>query len=197
MLLTLPIRLYNKLYDKVWYSRLHKKLEFLGENATIAHPATITGHEYVSIGKDTHINAYSRIQVYPDMSGGGKVPHIKIGENCSILFHFSVLAAADIVIGDNVLIASHVFISSHNHGMDAEGEKYVKQPLICAPVEIGDEVWLGEKVCILPGVSIGKRSIIAAGSVVTKSVPAYSIAAGNPARVIKKWNFETKSWDRV
>jgi acetyltransferase-like isoleucine patch superfamily enzyme len=61
-------------------------------------------------------------------------------------------------------------------------------------VRIEKGCWIGEKVIILPGVNIGERSIIGAGSVVTKSIPAYSIAVGNPARVIKTWNKDSKQW---
>ena len=63
-------------------------------------------------------------------------------------------------------------------------------------VFIGEGSWIGEKVCILSGVSIGKKCIIGAGSVVTKSIPSYSIAAGNPAKVLKVYNFESKRWEK-
>lgn len=97
-----------------------------------------------------------------------------------------------------MLIASHVMISSENHGTDPESDTpYMNQPLITKPVSIGDGCWIGEKVCILPGVNIGKKCIIGAGSVVTKSIPDYSIAAGNPARVIKKYSYETHNWEKV
>ena len=89
-------------------------------------------------------------------------------------------------------------ISSENHGMDPESEKsYMRQPLVSKPVSIGDGCWIGEKVCILPGVTIGKKCVIGAGSVVTKSIPDYSIAVGNPAKVVKQYNFETQHWEKV
>lgn len=69
------------------------------------------------------------------------------------------------------------------------------QKLSCKNVIIDDGCWIGEKVCILPGVRIGKKSIIGAGAIVTKSIPDYSIAVGNPARVIKYYNFDKKRWE--
>jgi lipopolysaccharide O-acetyltransferase len=65
---------------------------------------------------------------------------------------------------------------------------------ICKPVVIGDNVWIGESACILPGVTIGEGSIIGALSVVTKSIPAYSIAVGSPAKVVKIYNFKQEKW---
>jgi len=62
---------------------------------------------------------------------------------------------------------------------------------------IEDECWIGANAVITAGVTIGKHSVIAAGSVVTKNIPPYSVAVGNPARVIKQYNFETKQWLRV
>lgn len=74
---------------------------------------------------------------------------------------------------------------------------YGSQELIKMNVEIGEYCWIGEKVMILPGVTIGDWCIIGAGSVVNKSIPSYSIAAGNPAKVIKRYNFETHIWEKV
>ena len=120
------------------------------------------------------------------------------GKNCYICYYFTILNASSVTIGNDVLFASHVMISSENHGMNPESEQsYMAQPLETKPVNIGDGCWIGEKVCILPGVNIGKKCIIGAGSVVARSIPDYSIAVGNPARVIKRYNFNTHNWDRV
>lgn len=71
---------------------------------------------------------------------------------------------------------------------------YMDQPLCGKDVIIESSSWIGEKVIILPGVRIGEKAINGAGSVVTKDIPAYSIACGNPARVIKKWDTISKQW---
>ena len=85
---------------------------------------------------------------------------------------------------------------SENHGIDPEcSTPYMDQELTGLPVRIGTGCWIGEKVIILPGVSIGEKSIIGAGSIVTKKVPSYSIAVGNPAKIIKKYNFSTHRWE--
>jgi acetyltransferase-like isoleucine patch superfamily enzyme len=109
-----------------------------------------------------------------------------------------------VTIGDRVLIASKVFISDHNHGSykGATGQSHPAQPpasraLHVAPVLIDDDVWIGEFVSILPGVHIGRGSVIGAQSVVTRDVPPGCVAVGNPARVIRRFNFDTSSWEPV
>ena len=74
---------------------------------------------------------------------------------------------------------------------------YYKQPLVTSPVSIGDGCWIAENVKILRGSIIGEKCIVAANSVVKGKFPAYSIIAGNPAKVIKKWNFEKSEWEKV
>ncbi len=109
--------------------------------------------------------------------------NIHIGENFFSNFNFTVLDEAEVRIGDNVLIAPNVSIYTVNHAVNIEqrnaGIEYAK------PVHIGNNVWIGGNTVILQGVTIGSNSIIGAGSVVTKSIPANVIAAGNPCRVIK------------
>lgn len=171
------------------------RFAYFGEGATIAYPANIQGRESIEIGDGTVILDHSRIANYRIEE---IEPQIRIGKNCYICYYLTILNASSVTIGDNVLFASHVLISSESHGMDPESElPYMSQPLESKPVSIGDGCWIGEKVCILPGVSIGKKSIIGAGSVVTKDVPDYSIAVGNPAKVIKLYNFKTHNWEKV
>ena len=101
-------------------------------------------------------------------------------------------------IGNGVLMASNILITSENHSIDPSSDMYYsKQELCCKPVTIKDGCWIGEKVCILPGVVIGKKSVIGAGSIVTNSIPDYCIAVGSPAKIIKKYDFISNSWEKV
>lgn len=122
--------------------------------------------------------------------GGVKFhPQIIIGNNVSIESDCHIGAIDSVIIEDNVLIASFVFISDHLHG-----ESKIEDLQICPSkrslyskggIRICRNVWLGEKSIILSGVTIGEGSIIGAGAVVTHDIPPYCIAGGNPARVIK------------
>lgn len=97
---------------------------------------------------------------------------------------FTMLDASErIEIGHHCMIGPHCYITDHDHG-HAAGVLIHQQALISAPVEIGDEVWLGAGVIVLKGVTIGRGAVVAAGSVVTKNIEAGKIAAGVPAREI-------------
>lgn len=173
-----------------------KQFTFFGKDAKIVYPANIMGYKHISIGNNTTILSHCRIANFqPNVSCPIR---ISIGRNCYIGFYFTILNASSVIIGDDVLMASHVMISSENHSMDPESDiPYMNQPLVSKPVYIDDGCWIGEKVCILPGVHVGKKCIVGAGSVITKDIPDYSIAVGNPAKVIKKYNFITHNWEKV
>ena len=92
-------------------------------------------------------------------------------------------------------MASNILITTENHGIDPQ-KKYAEQILISNDVKIGRNCWIGEKVTILPGVTIGNNVIIGAGSVVTKSFEDNTIIAGCPAKCIKKYNFDKNQWEK-
>ena len=124
-------------------------------------------------------------------------PRIVLGNNVRATRNLTIQCANSVRIHDNVLIASDVFIIDYNHGMNPAPTSYLENPLDVHSVEICEGAWLCNNVIILPGVTIGKKSIIGAGSVVSKNIPDYSIAVGNPARVVKIFNHEIGQWVKV
>jgi len=100
-------------------------------------------------------------------------------------------------IGNNIRLAQNIVISGLNHNYTDIHKPISQQGVNTHPVYIGDETWIGANAVILPGVFIGKHSIVAAGSVVTQNVPSYSIVAGNPAKIIKTFNSVSEKWERV
>lgn len=176
---------------KIW----SKQFRYFDIKSSIQYPALISSPSKISVKENTIILKNARIQNYDNKIEG--VDGIYIGKGCYLGFNTSLLNGGKILIGDNVLIASNVLISSENHGMDPESPiPYMDQPLLSKDVVIGDGVWIGQNVCVLPGVNIGEKTIIGAGAIVTKSIPSYCIAVGNPAHIIKKYNLSTHSWEK-
>lgn len=146
--------------------------------------------KYFKPGKYVRFGSGTRIQSYL----GEKMI---VGNSTYIVNNCSFLIGGPINIGNNVLIASNVLITSENHQINPEDKmSYGQQPLVAKGVTISDGCWIGEKVVILPGVNIGKKCVIGAGSVVSHSIPDYSIAVGNPARIIKRYDFDKHKWIR-
>ena len=115
---------------------------------------------------------------------------ISIGDNCDFGAFNHITATNQIVIGDNCLTGKWVTISDNNHGTtslnDLQLPPLKRKVISKGPVIIGKNVWIGDKATVLGGVIIGDGAVVAANSIVTKDVPAYSVVAGNPAKVIKQ-----------
>lgn len=142
---------------------------------------------HFSLGDDSTIEDFSTIN-----NGVGDVV---IGSRTRI--GMSNVLIGPVQIGDDVMFAQNIVLSGLNHGFEDINIVPHLQPVSKAPIHIEDEVWVGANVVIVAGVRVGKHSVIAAGAIVTKDIPPYSVAVGNPARVIKKYNFETKKWERT
>lgn len=156
------------------------------------------GKENMCIGKNTRFGPESELYAYNSHFSQKLNSELIIGDNVRATARCRITCAGKIVIGNNVLIAPEVFITDHNHGMDPTDERgYSPQPLNVANVIIEEGVWIGHRSTILPGVVIGKHSIIGANSVVTNDIPEYCIAVGVPAKVIKRWNEAEKRWERA
>ena len=138
------------------------------------------------------------VSISADMCG-----KISLGKNAKIGNDVHIASASKVEIGDNVLMASHIFISDLDHGNYAGDNQTSPEiapdirEIYSEPIKIGNNVWLGENVVVLKGVSIGNGCIIGANALVNKDIPDYSIAVGSPAKVIKKYNFESKAWEKI
>ena len=163
------------------YARWSWRFGGFGFRSRISSPALLTNSNRVRIGKDVSIRKGSRIEVVSD---GGV---IEIGDGTSIQFDFHCGASNQVIIGKDVLIAGKVYISDHDHVFDhRELPPRLCRELVSSPVIIEDGVWLGEGCVVLKGVSIGRRSVVGANAVVTKSVPTGCVVCGVPAKIVRR-----------
>lgn len=110
--------------------------------------------------------------------------NIEIGENFFMNMDCVILDGAKVKFGDNVFVAPHCGFYTAGHPLDVE--RRISGLEYALPITVGNNVWIGAHVCVLPGVSIGDNTVIGAGSVVTKNIPANVLAYGNPCRVIRE-----------
>lgn len=135
--------------------------------------------QFIKCGDNVHIHSTCTVLVPSKMS---------IGSNSSISAYTTIFAGSGVIIGKDCLISSNCSISSVSHTQEAviryndDPPEMTKSKLVV----LGDNVWIGMNACILPGVEIGSNSIVGAGSVVTKNIPANQVWVGNPARFIKE-----------
>ena len=175
------------------YSLVMTKLTLSGARL-VRRPVYIRGRRSLSGCKGLTTGRFCRF----DLEGSKKT--LSIGDNCEMGELTHIVAHENVSIGNNVLIASKCFISDTNHGI-YKGEEQSSpdtppnaRPLVTSPVSIGNNVWIGENVVILSGSKIGDGCVIGANSVVSGEIDAGCIAAGTPARVIKRYDPESKKW---
>ena len=179
--------------------KLKTKLLF-SKARLIRFPIIVRGKKNIDFGNNLTTGVGCRIEAFSKKSK--KV--IIFGKNVQINDYVHITAMKRVIIGDNVLMASKIYISDCTHGFyggtieDSNPNQIpIERSYNISEVIIEENVWIGEFVSILPGVSIGKGAIIGANSVVTKNIPKYSIAVGSPAKVIKEYNFKTNTWDFI
>jgi acetyltransferase-like isoleucine patch superfamily enzyme len=142
----------------------------------------LTQPDRIEVGRNVSVRAHARLEVV-SLEPGGKPGRLRIGDDVHVEGYFSVVAAESVTIGDSVLIGSNVAIRDQDHGLAPDRHR-LRQPLVAAPVEIGDFAWLGQNVVVLKGVTIGRNAVVGANAVVTQSVAEGAIVGGVPARQI-------------
>jgi acetyltransferase-like isoleucine patch superfamily enzyme len=166
----------------------------------IRFPIDIRGRKYIKVSNGFTTGIGCRIEAYPEKNQSV----LFFGNNFQMNDYVHITASNKVQFGNNVLLASKIYISDCSHGSysgdfdDSHPNTIpIYRPLFSSPVIIEDNVWLGEFVTVLPGVTIGEGTIVGANSVVSRSLPANVIAVGIPAKPIKKFNFQSKRWEKI
>lgn len=178
------------IHSLLFYGWIERKFKHLGK-VYFKIPAYIGGSEYMEIHDGTCVGRRVMLQATNQYGGENFFPQIMIGNNCNIGDDSNIQCCNSIKIGDGVRLGRKVMINDTSHGTFSRNQLDIqpnKRPLMSkGPIVIDDNVWIGEMVCILGNVHIGKGAVIGAGSIVTKDIPPYSLAVGSPAKVIKSF----------
>lgn len=175
-------RLWVKWFVNPFY---HKK----GKGATICKRTRmdVLPWNTFELGENSTIEDFSTVN-----NGVGA---IKIGSRARVGLGNTLIGP--VTLKDDVRLAQNVVLSGLNHNYEDISLPIHAQGVSTAEIIVGEETWIGANSTILAGVTIGKHCIVAGGSVVTKDIPDYAVAVGNPARVMKTFNHDTGEWERV
>lgn len=170
----------------------------LFDRCSLGKIGLLRGMQYIEVGKQTGFGDWIYLTAWDcylcvNIQGKEEIQHfhpsIKIGSRCSFGAFNHITAVNSIIIGDGCLTGKWVTITDNSHGnTDLSSLQIlpIRRPVVSkGAVVIGNNVWIGDKATILPGVTIGDGAVIAANTVVTKDVPSYSVVAGNPGRLVK------------
>jgi acetyltransferase-like isoleucine patch superfamily enzyme len=172
----------------------------VGEGTRIIPPFRFLNLSQVQLGKKVMVHKYCFIQVLEKLKGIDPTirPKVIIGDGVTIAENVIISAAKKIILEEGVAVAKNVLITDHHHSYQ-DVEKSIMEYVIegLEEVRICTNAWVGQNSIVMPGVTIGKNSVIGAQSIVNKDIPDYCVAVGTPAKVVKKYNFQSRQWERV
>ena len=168
------------------------------KGSVVKFPSKIWNKGCIEIGKNVFSAEGYFLSVVTEHKGKHFQPSFVIGDNVCIGANFHVSCTQSVIIEKNVLISDRVFIADGMHEFENISVPIIDQPMTNkGKVLIKEGSFLGINVVILPGVTVGKNSVVGASSVVTGNVPDYSVVIGNPARIIKKYDNKARKWGRI
>lgn len=184
----------RRIINKISYYRYKPQFKEFGLGSVIISPLKLNGKKNITVGKAVIIQYKTWLAA---VSIDNENCELTIGSGTCIGNFNHIYATKKIIIGEKVLTADKVYISDNLHSYVRIDLPIIEQPIKQnKEVIIGDGSWIGENVCIL-GSNIGKNCVIGANSVVTKNIPDYCIAVGNPAKIIKRFCEETQQWKKT
>lgn len=187
-----PERLCNvvkDVYKYIYSAKIKRKIRSCGRLFRVLPHISFKGGKYMQLGENFRARHNLVLECYDKYENQEFCPYLQIGDNAYLGDNCHIGCINRVVIGDNLLTGSNVYITDHFHGkgiLEEADTPPIKRNLHSrAPVYIGNNVWLGNNVVIVPGVKIGNNVTVGANAVVTKSLPDNSIAVGVPAKVLR------------
>lgn len=169
-----------------WLTR--RRLKHAGRRSYVSPFVQGIGLDCVTLGNRSRINRHTRILAMKRHGDQRFFPSLDIGDDVNIGFGCVLSCVNRLTIGNDVLIADRVYIADSKHGHSKPGKGIVRQPLVPGKVEICGGAWIGYGAVIAGEIKIGEYSIVAANSVVTKSVEPYTMVGGVPAKLLKRFD---------
>lgn len=175
------------LFGRAVVTRRHQgRFARFGQGSLLAKGVKLMSPQHMAIGDHSSIMSHCVLETCPN---AGLNPCLEIGNHVSLGEYSHVTCARRVVIGNGVLTGRFVLITDNGHGNslpeETETPPLARKVHSNGPVVVGNNVWIGDKATILPGVTIGEGAVVAANAVVTKDVPPYAVVGGCPAKVLK------------
>ena len=171
------------------------KLFNVGKQTYVARPYLLLNRTRISIGSRCTVGKQVIINPLNDLGSKRADSHIEIGDDVYIGIFCQIHSVSGVSFGNGCVLSDHVYISDVAHGLNPTKGLIMQQPLESkGAVKLGNHVFVGYGSSILPGVTLGDHCVVGTRSVVTRSFPAYSMVAGSPAKLIKRYDLELGKW---
>ncbi len=164
---------------------LRRSFESFSSSARVQYPLRLSGERGITIGARVFVGSHSWLATYETDGHAGR---LEIGDGTSIAGFCTLAAITHVRVGRSVLLARNVYVADHHHAYEDPTRPVIDQGLTgITPVEICDGAWLGQNVVVAPGVRIGRGAVIGANSFVSEDIEDYAVAAGSPARIVRRF----------
>lgn len=197
-------------WEQWWAAKTVPRFATEARGFEMKFPRSVVNPSAMHVGSDVKLGPGSELKATTRYPGGWLrhpqsehvsqtfEPRLVIGDRVTATASLQVVAFSEVVIEDDVMFAANVFVADGTHASVTGDVPYKYQGItLPEPIRIGRGAWIGQNAVILPGVTVGELAIVAANSVVNRDVPPRSVAAGSPARVIKRYDIVAQEWRRV
>ena len=180
------------------YGWLYKLLfRHMGSGSFVSPFIQSVGLDCVSLGNRSRISRNTRLLALKRYSAQSFTPSITIGDNVSVGFGCTLSCVNQLNIGHDVTIGDNVYIADSHHDYSNPVSSVLDQPLLPGKISIGQGAWIGYGAFLAGDVSVGEHAVVGANSVVTRSIDAYTVVAGAPAKLVKRFDHEAGRWVKV